>query len=115
MTDASTSIEAVRATGPEDGEPAGIVVLAFTNASTLVVLVAGHADAHTAPVLRERLLQALVHRRDTLVIDVADLQFCDLRGLDALDDGVDAAEQAGMVVTFRGMWPRLAWLRATFP
>ena len=88
-----------------------LVVMPFQTPSLLVVVVGGYADVHTAPQLRAQLLGALVHERDTLVLDVQDLEFCDLHGLDALDDAAEAAQEAGMSVTFRGTAPHLAWLQ----
>ena len=101
--------------GPADERGCWLVVLPFLSRSALVVVVGGYADVHTAPELRAQLLSTLVHQREALVLDLQDLEFCDLHGLDAFDDAVEAARQAGTSVSYRGVSAQLAWLQAAFP
>ncbi len=54
----------------------------------VVVLVAGEVDRATAPQLREMVVDSLVHRPRSVVVDASDLTFCDLGALDALADAV---------------------------
>jgi anti-anti-sigma factor len=75
----------------------------------VVVLVAGEVDRATAPLLRERVVDSLVHRPLSVVVDASDLTFCDLGGLDALVDAVGVVERSGVPVTVRPS-AQLAWL-----
>lgn len=115
MTQPSTQVRPTPAESSQDEQGCWLVVLPFLSPAALVVVVGGYADLHTAPELRAQLLSTLVHKRDGLVLDLHDLEFCDLHGLDALHDVVEAAERTGTSVTFRGTSPWLAWLQAAFP
>ena len=115
MAEPSTQVRSSPPEAPQDEQGGWLVVLPFLSQGALVVVVGGYADLHTAPALRAQLLDTLVHKRDALVLDLHDLEFCDLHGLDALHDVVEAAEASGTTVTFRGTSERLAWLQAAFP
>ena len=115
MADPSTQVRSSPPEAPEDEPVCWLVVLPFLSQAALVVVVGGYADLHTAPALRAQLLDTLVHKRDALVLDLHDVEFCDLHGLDALHDVVEAAEATGTTVTLRGTSERLAWLQAAFP
>lgn len=90
-------------------------MLPFPTGPELVVVVAGEADLATAGQLRAELVAALGNRPRTMVVDVADLAFCDLQGLDALNDAARVAQDAGVTVALRGMSAQLAWLHRRFP
>lgn len=80
-----------------------------------VVVVVGEADLATAPLLHDRLVQALAGRRRPVVVELGALTFCDLCGLDALRAAAGTAEAAGTHLTFRGRSAQLRWLQRTFP
>jgi anti-anti-sigma factor len=51
----------------------------------VVVRVAGELDLHTAPLLRDRITDVVVTRsRPRVILDLADLRFCDSTGLGIL-------------------------------
>jgi anti-anti-sigma regulatory factor len=80
-----------------------------------VALVAGEADWDTAAQLRQALVGALADGPQSLIVDVTNLTFCNLRGLDSLHEAMQVARQAGVRVTLRGMSRQLAWLHHRFP
>jgi anti-sigma B factor antagonist len=66
------------------GDPLLIQVSGDGAARCLLVRVHGEIDLATAPVL-ERRLDALIRRRiDVLVVDLSEVPFCDVSGLNAL-------------------------------
>jgi anti-anti-sigma factor len=85
-------------------------VLPLRAGPRLVVGVAGEADVGTAAQLRDELVRCLRCRPQVLVVDLRDLDFCDLHGLDALDDATDVAHRAGITVALRGASVQLTWL-----
>lgn len=89
-----------------------LLVPAVPKRPHLVVLVAGEADLASAMRLRDGLVDCLVYRPRSLVVDATDLTFCDLTGLDALLDGVEIVKRSGAHVTIRPS-AQLAWLMAT--
>lgn len=80
-----------------------------------VLVVVGEADISTADQLRENLVAALADWPPALRVELGALEFCDLPGLDALQDAASAAAKAGVQLTFSGMLPQLAWLHQRFP
>lgn len=72
-----------------------LLVLAMPKRQHVVVLVAGEADRATALLLREKLVDSLLYRPRSLVVDATDLTSCDPHGLDALLDAVAMAERSG--------------------
>ena len=88
-----------------------LLVLPMPDGQQVVVLVAGEADLSNAPRLRDGLVDCLVYRPRSLVVDATDLTFCDLSGLDALIDAAAVAERSGVSVTIRPS-SQLAWLIA---
>jgi anti-anti-sigma factor len=52
-----------------------------TEGDQLVLLLDGELDPHTAPLLRDRIDQALADNTTTLVLDVSGLRFIDSSGL----------------------------------
>ena len=89
-----------------------MLVLVVPHRDHVVVLVAGEADVSTAPMVRDGLARSLFYRPRSLLVDATDLTFCDLRGLDALADGIETVERSGARVTVHPS-PQLAWLVAT--
>ena len=89
-----------------------LLVLVVPERSQVTVLVAGDLDCATAPQLREGLARSLLYRPSSLLVDAADVTFCDLRGLDALADGIEAVERSGAHVTLEPS-PQLVWLFTT--
>jgi anti-anti-sigma factor len=85
-------------------------VSAVSSGPGLVLAVAGEADWVTADHLRDQLTQALACGPRSVILDLTGLEFCNLRGLGALHDFCDVAEQASVDVTFRGMPRQLTWL-----
>ncbi len=81
----------------------------------LVLVVTGEADGLTAPLLRQDLIAALNHGPERVIVDVTELTFCNLQGLDALHEAIEVIQQAGVPVTLRGMSRLLAWLHTTYP
>jgi len=90
--------------------PQWLSVSAVSSGACLVVAVAGEADWVTADQLRDQLTQALAFGSQSVILDLAGLEFCNLRGLGALHDFCDVAEQAAVDVTIRGMPRQLTWL-----
>jgi anti-anti-sigma factor len=97
------------------GQPGWLRVFPFPNDVHLVLVVAGDADINTAAELTEQIAAAIALGHSPLIVDVSDLDFCDLSGLDVLNAAVEEAEKRGIVMTIRGMSPQLAWLHRTFP
>lgn len=96
-------------------QPGRIHVFRRLEASRLTLVVAGEADLSNAAELRDLLVEASRGGSTDTVVDLADLSFCDLSGLDALRQGAQAAGRDGVVMTFRGMSPQLRWLDGNFP
>ena len=101
--------------GPPPGRSSRLVVLPLRAAEQHVLVVVGEADLHTAAHLRRQIVSLLPVEPPSLVIELGALHFCDLAGLDALRDGVRAAEDLGVATSLRGMSPQLTWLHHTFP
>ena len=103
---------------PQDPLPAlagWLLVFADGQRQPLTLVVLGEADLATAGQLRHALLEAVASTPVAVVVDLAGLEFCDLPGLDALHDGLDAAQAARVPMTVRGMSAQVAWLHRTFP
>jgi anti-anti-sigma factor len=94
--------------------PARLSVSPCSSGPALVVVIDGAADWVTAGQLRDGLAAALAYGPRSVVLDVADLEFCNLAGLRALLAAVEAAERSGAVVTVHGMSRQLAWLYEGF-
>jgi hypothetical protein len=90
-------------------------VFPFPVGPQVVLIVAGEADMSNAGALRAHLMEASVAGSPPVVVDLVDLEFCDLFGLDAMREAAAIAETAGVGMTFRGMSRRLIWLDGTFP
>ena len=72
-----------------------------------VVALAGELDLATAPTLVE-LLESLCERRvPSVVLDLADLEFCDSSGLSVLVHGRRAAEEQGTQLVLRAPPPAI--------
>jgi hypothetical protein len=100
--------------GPDD-DPKQLRVFPFPVGRQTVMVVTGEADVSNARALRDQLIEATVSGSPPLVVDLVDLEFCDLFGLDAMREAAAIAETAGVGMTFRGMSRRLRWLDGTFP
>jgi anti-anti-sigma regulatory factor len=98
-----------------DDDPLRLRVFPFAAGRQSVMVVAGEVDISNARALRDRLVAASVTGSQPLVVDLVDLEFCDLFGLDAMREAAAIAETAGVGMTFRGMSRRLRWLDGTFP
>lgn len=92
--------------------PQRLLVLPMPNGQQVVVLVAGEVDLACASRLRDGIVDCLVYRPRSLVLDATDLVFCDTHGLDALMDAVAIVERSGVGVTIRPS-AQLAWLMTT--
>jgi anti-anti-sigma factor len=90
-----------------------LIVSAVSSGPRLVVTVAGEADWATADHLGDQLTQALAYAPRSVILDLAELEFCNLRGLGVLHDFLDLAQQASIDVTVRGMPRQLSWLITT--
>ncbi|MFE0495719.1 STAS domain-containing protein [Streptomyces albidoflavus] len=76
--------------------------------SSAVVTPAGELDHHTAELLREPLEEAVSQGRARLVVDCAQLEFCDSTGLNVLLGARLKAEAAGGGVHLVAMRPVVA-------
>jgi len=92
-----------------------LTVSSSPSGQEMTIAVAGEADWATAELLEQHVVAALTPEVEWLVLDLADLSFCNLRGLGALHEAVEAARRCGIDVTVRGMSRQLSWLHATFP
>ena len=90
--------------------PQCLSVSAVSSGPCLVVTVAGEADWATAGHLRDQLTQALAYGPRSVILDLAELEYCNTRGLRALCDFFDVAQLAAVDVTVRGMPGQLTWL-----
>lgn len=93
-----------------ESPPQWLSVSAVSSGPSLVVSVAGEADWVTSDQLRDQLMQTLAYGPRSVVLDLADLKFCNLRGLGALHEFCDVARQASVDVTVRGISRQLTWL-----
>lgn len=82
----------------------------FPGGPRLVVVMTGDADVDTSPQLREQLDVAVANAPGELVVDVSDVAFVDLSGLDDLHEAAQAAREAGVALTVRGLSPLLWWV-----
>jgi anti-anti-sigma factor len=90
-------------------------IFPFPAGPQVVLIVEGEADISNARALRDHLIEAAASGQSALIVDLVDLDFCDLSGLDAMREAAAIAETAGASITFRGMSRRLRWLDGTFP
>lgn len=90
--------------------PQCMSVSAVSSGPCLVVAVAGEADWNTADQLRDQLAQALAYGPRSVILDLAYLEFCNLRGLGVLNDFCDVAQKSSVDVSIRGMPRQLRWL-----
>ena len=95
--------------------PPGLMVLPLRAAEQHVLVVIGEADLHTAESLRVQIVELLWSEPASVLVELGALEFCDLHGLSALYDVARAADEAGIVLSFRGMSAQLRWLASTFP
>jgi anti-anti-sigma regulatory factor len=98
-----------------DNDPRALRVFPFEAGRQSVMVVSGEADISNARALRDQLIAATVSGSPPLVVDLVDLEFCDLFGLDAMREAAAIAATVGVGMTFRGMSRRLRWLDGTFP
>lgn len=84
-------------------DPDVVRVTARCDGDELVVTLHGEADACSGPGLRAELVSVLQQPRGTVVVDLADLHFCDLGGMDAISDFVGHAAELGIRVRLCGM------------
>ncbi|MBG0819702.1 STAS domain-containing protein [Planomonospora sp. ID91781] len=75
-----------------------------------VVALHGEIDVATAPALRRRLLNALQHSTDLLVLDLSAVSFCDASGLTVLIDVRQRATASGITVRLAAPRPPVARL-----
>ena len=99
---------------PESRPPGWLSVSPFSAGPCLVVVVAGEADCLTALQLRDQLTAALAYGPRSLILDLTDLEFCNLRGLRALIEVVEGARLGGVDVAMRGMSPELSSLHRRY-
>src|SRR5690625_330720 len=66
--------------------------------SAVVVRVAGDLDAHNAPHLRELLAPRLTSMADTVVLDLSELEFMGVAGLELLDRAQRQATSRAMTL-----------------
>jgi anti-anti-sigma regulatory factor len=114
MNTARPLVSQADAAGPDE-DPKALRVFPLEAGQQTVMVVSGEADISNARALRDQLIEASVSGSPLLVVDVVDLGFCDLFGLDAMREAAAIAETAGVGMTFRGMSRRLRWLDGTFP
>lgn len=93
-----------------ESPPRWLSVSAVSSGPCLVVAVAGEADWNTADQLRDQLTQALAYGPRSVILDLADLEFCNLRGLDALNEFCEVAQKSSVDVSIRGISRQLRWL-----
>jgi anti-anti-sigma factor len=98
-----------------EADPKALRVFPFEAGQQTVMAVSGEADISNARALRDQLIEATADGSGPLVVDVVDLEFCDLFGLDAMREAAAIAQTSGVGMTFRGMSRRLRWLDGTFP
>lgn len=101
-------------TGPQPGR-AGLVVMPFPDGRRTVVVVAGDADLSTALSLHDQVIGSLGYGARSLLLDLSDLDVCDLHGVDALSAAMRQAEARGITVSLRGQSPRLVELLQAHP
>lgn len=85
-----------------------LLVEVRTEGGSEVVVPVGELDYHTAELLTEPLDRALERGRTRLVVDCAELEFCDSTGLNVLLGARLKAEAAGGGVHLAGMLPVVA-------
>ncbi|MEV6651877.1 STAS domain-containing protein [Streptomyces sp. NPDC051219] len=98
-------------TGQPEGEsvlPARFSVRRRAAAGTVVLALAGELDHDTAGPLREALGDALGAGTDRIVVDCAELRFCDSTGLNVLLRGRLAAQEAGARLELAALQPPVA-------
>ncbi|MEU0990994.1 STAS domain-containing protein [Streptomyces sp. NPDC005953] len=95
---------------PREGEAAtgrfGIEVRPMAGA--LVVVLAGELDHDTAPPLRDALAEGVAARPGSIVVDCAELGFCDSTGLNVLLRARIEAQEAGSVLELSALQPQVA-------
>ncbi|MEV4398988.1 STAS domain-containing protein [Nonomuraea sp. NPDC049607] len=79
------------------------------SAPTLVQL-SGDIDIFTTARLRQRLISALDHSTDVLVLDVSRVTFCGAGGIGVLIGVKGRARARGVTLALRGVSPRMARL-----
>ncbi|WP_326647896.1 STAS domain-containing protein [Streptomyces sp. NBC_01750] len=77
-------------------------------ADAVVLVLDGELDHDTALPLREALVEAVEARAERIVVDCADLRFCDSTGLNVLLRARLAASEAGGRVELAGLRPPVA-------
>jgi anti-sigma B factor antagonist len=76
-----------------------------------VVRIGGELDSFTAPLLREVLRGELVRRPPILAVDLSELEFLGVAGLDVLLTMWRVAQHGGTTLALTGtVWPRVARL-----
>ena len=82
----------------------------FPGGPRLVLVLAGEAGVTTSSQLKDQLSGAVNQAPQQLVIDVSDVAFVDLSGLDVLYEAVREAVALGARVDVRGLSPLVWWL-----
>lgn len=100
----------VPAEEPVGPVPGWLQQFPFPGGPRLVIVVTGDADLSTSAQLRDQLGAAVSQAPEQLVVDVSDVSFVDLSGLDVLYDAARAALGLGVTVTVRGLSPLLWWM-----
>jgi anti-anti-sigma factor len=97
---------------PEGRVPGWLRQFPFPGGARLVIVLTGDADLSTSAQLRDQLGAAVSQAPEQLVVDVSDVAFLDLSGLDVLYEVALAALALGGTVSVRGLSPLLWWLHA---
>lgn len=98
----------------ESRPPGWLSVSSFSAGPCLIVVLSGDADCVTAPRLRQELTAALAYGPRSMVLDLTDVEFCNLDGLRALLGAVETAQAAGVDVAMRGMSRQLSRLHRAY-
>ena len=95
-------------------DPHALRITAESDGSTTVLRLAGELDVATADQLRERVRSLLGHPKalDTLVLDLAGLEFLDVTGLSALLETRRKLAGTGATLTLRRPRPMVVRMLA---
>lgn len=82
-------------------------VTTFVTGEAMIVRARGAADLVTEPVLQAALDRVLQEGPDSLVLDLSEVVFCDVRGLTTLLHGYTDATRRGVAFAMAGASPLL--------
>lgn len=71
------------------------------------VAVSGEVDTYTAPQLREALLPLTAATNQTIIVELADVDYMDSTGLGVFVASLKSCETSGSQLKLRGMTPRV--------